>query len=248
MGMFREACEIISKMWNEDRPVFEGKYYTIDGPINQPKGAHNTPPTLWIAGEGEKVTLKLVASFADGCNVGGGQPGDIKRKIEVLHRHCEDVGRDPSEITVSTNFENVHLLAPGEDPDRVADWSNGQFTLDEYHKRFKVLTADELIERVEQVVDAGASYVILNLAGRAFNQEEMIYRFAKDVCRDLPSGYPECIISSGRCPCGHLFQLRRLQRARWFFWSSCRVRKRPIRAKRATNAMAVCKATSRASA
>jgi F420-dependent oxidoreductase-like protein len=180
MGMFREACEIISKMWKEDRPTFEGKYYTINGPINQPKGAHNTPPTLWIAGGGEKVTLKLVARYADGCNVGGGDPDDIRRKIEVLRSHCEIIGRDLSKITVSTNFENVHLLAPGEDREKVADWTNGLYTLDRYLKRFKVLTADELTQRIEQMVEAGADYIILYLAAVAFNQD-VLYRFAKDV-------------------------------------------------------------------
>jgi F420-dependent oxidoreductase-like protein len=180
MGMFREACEIITKMWKEDSPTYQGKYYNINGPVNQPKGAHNTPPTFWIAGEGEKVTLKLVARFADGCNIRGGDPDDIKQKLEVLHRHCETVGRDPSEITVSTNFENVYLLAPGEDPARVVDWRSGQYVQDRHRKSFKVLTTDELTIRIEQMIGAGADYVILYLAGLAFNQD-MLYRFARDI-------------------------------------------------------------------
>ena len=69
MGMFREACEIIHRMWTEDDPEFEGKYYTIDGPINEPKGVQKPHPPFWIGGGGERVTLRLVAQWGDACNV-----------------------------------------------------------------------------------------------------------------------------------------------------------------------------------
>src|SRR5919112_6548270 len=72
MGMFREAVEIIHKMWTEDYPSFEGRHYTIDGPINEPKGVQKPHPPLWIGGGGEQVTLKLVAQYGDACNVGAG--------------------------------------------------------------------------------------------------------------------------------------------------------------------------------
>jgi hypothetical protein len=90
------------------------------------------------------------------------------------------LGRDPKEIAVSTSLEDIHLLRPGEDPEKVADWTNGQYTLDQYRQRFQVLTADELTERIEQGVEAGADYFIVYLAGLAHNQE-MVYRFAQDV-------------------------------------------------------------------
>ncbi len=180
MGMFREACEIISRMWTEDKPVFQGKYYTIDGPINMPKGARNPHPEFWIGGGGEKVTLKLVARWANGCNIGGGDPETIRHKVEVLRGHCETLGRDPAEIVVSTSLQDVHLLAPGEDPEKVADWTKGQYTLDEYRRRFKVFTADELSRWIEQATEAGATYIIIYLAGLAHNQD-MIYRLAQDV-------------------------------------------------------------------
>jgi alkanesulfonate monooxygenase SsuD/methylene tetrahydromethanopterin reductase-like flavin-dependent oxidoreductase (luciferase family) len=180
MGMFREACQIISRMWTEDKPVFNGKYYTIDQPINEPRGARKPHPELWLGGGGEKVTLKLVAQYADGCNTGGGDPDTIRRKVGVLHQHCETVGRDPGEIEVSTSLEDVHLLRAGEDPEKVADWTKGQYTLDEYRKRYKVMTADQLTSRIEEVAAAGATYVIVYLAGLAHDQE-MIYRFAQEV-------------------------------------------------------------------
>jgi alkanesulfonate monooxygenase SsuD/methylene tetrahydromethanopterin reductase-like flavin-dependent oxidoreductase (luciferase family) len=180
MAMFHEACEIVSRMWTEDRPVFHGKYYTIDGPINEPKGVRKPHPVFWLGGGGEKVTLKLVARWADGCNFGGGNPDTIRRKVEVLRAHCESLGRDPSQITVSTSLEDIHLLKPGEDPNQVPAWAQKQYSLDQYRKRFNMLTADQLAERIGQIAAAGADYVIVYLGGLAYDQE-MVHRFAEDI-------------------------------------------------------------------
>src|SRR4051812_48054810 len=117
MAKFREAVEIIHKMWTEEKPVFNGKHYTIDGPINEPKSAKpGRKVPLWIGGGGEQVTLKLVAKYADGCNVGNGNVDVCRHKLEVLKRHCDAVGRDSDSITRSTHVEPVILLEPGEDP------------------------------------------------------------------------------------------------------------------------------------
>src|SRR5687768_9331460 len=109
MGMFREACEIIYRMWTEEYPVFHGKYYTIDKPINEPKGVQKPHPALWIGSGGEKVTLKLVAKWGDACNVNSGDQGQFRHKLAILKRHCEEVGRDEGEIVRSTGV-TVHLI------------------------------------------------------------------------------------------------------------------------------------------
>jgi F420-dependent oxidoreductase-like protein len=101
MAAFREAVEIVHRMWTEDRPVFEGKHYRIDGPINQPR----RKPSFWLGGGGEKVTLKLVALFGDACNVGGGDPEVVRHKLGVLRGHCDRLGRDYDRIIKSTNIE-----------------------------------------------------------------------------------------------------------------------------------------------
>jgi len=79
MAMFREACEIIHRMWTEDKPAFSGNYYSIDQPINEPKSAKlGRKVPLWIGGGGEQVTLRLVAQYGDACNVGGGDPASAR--------------------------------------------------------------------------------------------------------------------------------------------------------------------------
>ena len=93
----REAIQVILAMWTQEEAVFEGKYYQVRGAINQPKGVQKPHIPLLIGGGGEKVTLKLVAQYADACNVGGDIP-TIRHKLDVVKQHCEDVGRDYTSI------------------------------------------------------------------------------------------------------------------------------------------------------
>jgi F420-dependent oxidoreductase-like protein len=98
----REAVQVILAMWTQDEAVFEGKYYQIRGAINQPKGVQKPHIPILIGGGGEKVTLKLVAQYADACNVGGDIP-TIRHKLDVIKRHCEEVGRDYTSIRRTSN-------------------------------------------------------------------------------------------------------------------------------------------------
>src|SRR2546426_11045622 len=93
----REAIQVILAMWTQEEAVFEGKYYQVRGAINQPKGVQKPHIPLLIGGGGEKVTLKLVAQYADACNIGGDIP-TIRHKLDVVNQHCEDVGRDYTSI------------------------------------------------------------------------------------------------------------------------------------------------------
>jgi F420-dependent oxidoreductase-like protein len=178
MGMFREACEIIHRMWTEDYPRFQGKYYTIDGPINEPKGVQSPHPPFWIGGGGEKVTLRLVARWGDACNVFG-DPDRLRHKFGVLRGHCEDLGRDYEEIVRSTSI-NVHLLEEGEDPQEATALARGNRSYDEYSKEYMVGTAEEIVERLQPRVEAGVNYFIVYLPRVAYDPA-MVERFAREV-------------------------------------------------------------------
>jgi F420-dependent oxidoreductase-like protein len=100
----REAVQVILAQWTQQEAVFEGKYYQVHGAINQPKGVQKPHIPLLIGGDGEKVTLKLVAQYADACNVGD-DPDSMQQKFAVLKQHCETVGRDYESIhRTSTTF------------------------------------------------------------------------------------------------------------------------------------------------
>ncbi|MEU4562638.1 LLM class F420-dependent oxidoreductase [Actinoplanes sp. NPDC023936] len=151
MAAFREAVQIVHKMWTEDRPVFTGKHYHIDQPINEPKGVRKPHPSFWLGGGGEKVTLKLVAQYADGCNLGNGDPAVIAPKLAVLRQHCDNLGRDYDRIRKSTSLN---------------------LTLND--------TTADMTRKVEQIAEAGADYVIAYFPRVAYDHEPLL-RFAEEV-------------------------------------------------------------------
>ena len=93
-----EAVQVILAMWTQEEAAFEGKYYQVRGAINQPKGVQQPHIPLLIGGGGEQVTLKLVAQYADACNVFGDLE-TIKHKFAVLKEHCKAIERD---------YESIH--------------------------------------------------------------------------------------------------------------------------------------------
>jgi F420-dependent oxidoreductase-like protein len=97
LDRLEEALQICRAMFTEPAPSFEGRHYRISSVLNNPKPVRGRIPVL-IGGGGEKRTLRLVALYGDACNLFG-DPDAVRHKLDVLERHCADVGRDPAEIT-----------------------------------------------------------------------------------------------------------------------------------------------------
>jgi F420-dependent oxidoreductase-like protein len=97
LDRLEEALQICRAMFTEAAPIFEGRHYRISSVLNNPKPVRGRIPVL-IGGGGEKRTLRLVALYGDACNLFG-DPDAVRHKLDVLERHCADVGRDPAEIT-----------------------------------------------------------------------------------------------------------------------------------------------------
>jgi len=171
MGMFREACEIIYLMWTENYPVFHGKYYSIDRPINEPNGVQQPHIPLWIGGSGERVTLRLVARFGDACNINA-DPPTVKHKLDVLRQHCADVGRNYAEIIKSSELA-IHLIEPGEDPVKATERARRGLPYEEYTKGKIVGPPDVVVERLNALVDVGIEYFIIYMPGIAYDQQPM---------------------------------------------------------------------------
>jgi len=114
MGRLEETLQIAKHMWSGDTSTYEGKHYKLVEPINSPQSITKPHPPILIGGGGERVTLKLVAKYGDACNLGIGVPLEgfsprqreiyenhheiLTRKLGILRRHCENVGRDYDEI------------------------------------------------------------------------------------------------------------------------------------------------------
>ena len=87
-----ETLQICLQMWRGDESPYRGKHYQLERPLNSPQSLSRPHPPIMIGGGGEKKTLRLVAQYADACNLFAGR--DEARKLDVLRQHCEAVGRD----------------------------------------------------------------------------------------------------------------------------------------------------------
>jgi len=99
-----EALQICRQMFHGDETPYQGRHYRLARPLNSPAPLSKPHPPILIGGGGEKKTLRLVAQYADACNLFNSP--DVERKLDVLRRHCDEVGRDYDEIqkTVLYNF------------------------------------------------------------------------------------------------------------------------------------------------
>jgi F420-dependent oxidoreductase-like protein len=91
-----ETLQICLRMWSDDETPYEGRHYRLSRPLNSPQNLTRPHPPIMIGGSGEKKTLRLVAQYAQACNLFPSP--DMARKLEVLREHCEREGRDYDEI------------------------------------------------------------------------------------------------------------------------------------------------------
>ncbi|HEX4490345.1 MAG TPA: LLM class F420-dependent oxidoreductase [Acidimicrobiia bacterium] len=101
-----EACEVIDLLLTKETASFRGRYYQLTDARCEPKPVQKPRPPILIGGGGEKRTLRIAARWADQWNAPGASPEVLAHKIEVLHRHCADVGRDPAQIEVSVQVRS----------------------------------------------------------------------------------------------------------------------------------------------
>ncbi len=95
-----ETLQICLQMWSDDNGPYEGTHYQLAETLCVPSPVSSPRPRILIGGGGERKTLRLVATYADACNIIGDLP-TVTQKIEVLRRHCADIDRDPEEIEVT---------------------------------------------------------------------------------------------------------------------------------------------------
>src|SRR5579885_719936 len=108
-----ETIQICLQMWSDDNGPYHGRHYQLEETLCSPMPVSRPRPRILIGGGGERKTLRLVAQYADACNLFGG-PDEVAHKLDVLRRHCDAVGRDPNEIEVT-------VLDRGIGPDATVD-------------------------------------------------------------------------------------------------------------------------------
>jgi F420-dependent oxidoreductase-like protein len=159
LDRLEEALQICRSMFREEAPSFDGRYYRIHEARNVPPPVQSGGPPILVGGGGEKRTLRLVARYADMCNLFG-DPATVAHKVEVLRGHCRDLGRDSSDVTVS-RLSTLVLTADEKETAATKDFLR-QVTGEE-PSGSDLGTADELVSRVDELAAAGVEYFVFNV-------------------------------------------------------------------------------------
>lgn len=179
-----EALQIIIPMLRDERPSHSGKHYTVTEAINSPAPIGSIP--VMIGGAGEKKTLRMVAQYADESNLICGVH-EIPRKLDVLAQHCENVGRDRSEIKVTRLVMGV-LGRTMEEANASIDayaqlhgWPVEATGL--LRPMMTIGDPDSFGEQVQEMVDAGLDGITMNLVTTAHDHE--LIGIAGEVCGSI---------------------------------------------------------------
>jgi alkanesulfonate monooxygenase SsuD/methylene tetrahydromethanopterin reductase-like flavin-dependent oxidoreductase (luciferase family) len=199
-----EALEIFKRMWTEDAPSFEGKYYTIKNAICEPKPIQKPHPPIWIGGSKDRI-MTLVAKYADVWDVpigdpsGGGGGGGANataegmlRAIRVLEQKCKEQGKDPGKIRKSWTPWVCIARSESELKKKVEEWLSilrvvppystypmHKATFQTARENCIVGTPEECVKRVQEFVDIGFTNFTLGFADLPSMQ--MARLFAEEV-------------------------------------------------------------------
>ncbi len=160
LDRLEEALQICRGMLTEDLTTYDGRYYRVAGVKNLPRPIRPGGVPIMVGGGGEKRTLKLVAQYADQCNVSGNVE-TVRHKIDVLRRHCADVGRDPSEVT-TTRLGAMFLVDTPEQALETREMIVG-LADEEFAAACTIGGDDSVVEQVAALLDAGVQEPIFNM-------------------------------------------------------------------------------------
>ncbi|AZI59354.1 LLM class F420-dependent oxidoreductase [Nakamurella antarctica] len=189
LQMLDEGVQIMKQAWENGEATFAGKHYQVDGALCHPLPLQPGGVPLWIAGGGEKVTLKLAAKYAQYTNFDGTLEG-FTHKSALLRKHCETVGTDFAAITRSSNYNVVIGATEREVEDRLArmrDRMDGFLPSAKIEETIAGLrgmpafgTPEQIVENLTALKDAGMTYAITYFAESAYDTSG-IEMFEKEV-------------------------------------------------------------------
>lgn len=173
-----EGVQIMRQAWAEGSATFQGKHYQVDGAIVRPRPLQEGGIPLWIAGGGEKVTLKIAAKYAQYTNFDG-TPDVFVRKSELLRNHCDSVGTDFDAIVRSANY-NVAIGATEAEVERRLETLKQRLTpyvgtaaaegsLGAFRGLPAVGTPEQIIEKLSSLKEKGMTYGIFYFPEAAYD-------------------------------------------------------------------------------
>jgi F420-dependent oxidoreductase-like protein len=173
-----EGVQIMRGAWRDGKVSFDGKHYQVDGAIVAPKPLQDSGIPLWIAGGGEKVTLRIAAKYAQYTNFAP-EPEAFKHKSDVLAEHCREVGTDFDAIVRSANFSAIIGTSDADVKDRQRKVRDRMVRYVPEAAADAMLgaaaesatgTPEQVIERLARVRDLGCEYAILYFPEAAYDR------------------------------------------------------------------------------
>ena len=182
MVRLEEAIQLIRKMWTEEPYAsFNGKYYQIRNAYCNPKPIQKPYPPILVGGSGERKTLKIVAKYADACNLFGSTE-TVRKKLDVLKEHCKSIGRDYDSILKT----KLSAIIVDDNSDMVKTKVRQIFGAipEEQFKEFVIYgTPEEVSRQIEILKEVGIQYLIVDL--EPSRELEALDTFANKVINKL---------------------------------------------------------------
>lgn len=193
LAMLREGVEIFAQAWRSGVATLHGEHYQVDGAIVRPLPLQEGGIPIWVAGGGEKVTLRIAAQYANYTNFDG-SPEGFTRKSEILAGHCREIGRDFPEITRSANY-NVAIGATEAEAaerlrvlrERLLPHLGAERTekiAAEYAASLTYGTPEQIVERLQGMQERGLGYAVFYFPEAAYDTSG-IELFEREVLANL---------------------------------------------------------------
>jgi F420-dependent oxidoreductase-like protein len=177
-----EAIQIIRKMWTEEPYAsFNGKYYQISNAYCNPKPIQKPSPPILVGGSGERKTLKIVAKYADACNLYGSAE-TVKRKLSILNEHCKSVGRDYDSI-LKTKLGFILIDNDKEMVEKRLQQISKVIPEDQLREFLIYGTPEDILKQIELLEEAGIQYLIVDL--EPYRELEALEIFADSVMKKM---------------------------------------------------------------
>jgi F420-dependent oxidoreductase-like protein len=182
LGMLDEGVQIMQQAWRTGTATLQGKHYQVDGAIVRPLPLQQGGIPMWIAGGGEKVTLRIAAKYAQYTNFDG-TPDGFAHKSRLLEQHCKDVGTDFGAITRSSNY-NVLIGETQAEVDDKRAWLLDRLTaslgaetanrqMSGYDGMPGVGTTEQVVQNLAALRDAGMTYAIFYVPDAAYDTRSL---------------------------------------------------------------------------
>jgi len=172
-ALLEDALQLLPVLWGPGSPAFDGKIVKVPEAMCYPRPLQEHVPIM-VGGSGEKRTLRLVAQYADACNLFG-DADTVRHKVKVLHQHCAEVGRDPSEITI-THLSRAVVGSDAKDLSTITDALRPErANAESFAASVGAATIDDHTGRFRALAEAGVQTAIVNLPN--LDGAEQVARF-----------------------------------------------------------------------